>query len=186
MTEPFVHSNFDRVPDDYYPTIDPRCIYAFLEHFQPAGLCVDICAPTGSGIVNALASAGYDACGMTDAFANEIKAQWIVTNPPYDRPLVDDIIRQQITRLETGQVGGLAVLLRSYFDHAKSRVDMFRDCPYYAGQIKLLFRPWWSDNRDKQPIHNFVWQIWLKEIDKPVVMFAEGEQKPVQEQLRLL
>lgn len=186
MREPFVHSNFDRIPDDYYPTIDPRCVYAFLEHFQPKGLCVDICAPSGSGIVNILKESCYDARGLSDAFEDDIKAEWIITNPPYDRPLVDNIIKRQIGRIEAGQVSGFAALLRSYFDHAKNRTDIFRDCPYYAGQIKLLFRPWWSDNRQKQPIHNFVWQIWLKKVSKPVVLFSKGEQEPPQKQLRLL
>lgn len=170
---PFVHSNFERVPNDFYPTIDSRCVYGFLEHFTPDGLCVDVCAPDGSGIVDTLKTCGHNAEGLPDAFAENISAQWIVTNPPYKRGLVDEIINRQIQRVEQGEVNGLAVLLRSNFDFAKGRKAMF-DSPLYFGQIKLRFRPWWSESREAQPIHNYVWQLWKAGASNPVVLFANG------------
>lgn len=173
MTVPFVHSNFERRPDDHYPTIDKRCVYGLLEHFTPAGPCVDVCAPAGSGIVDTLRECGYQASGIGDAFAGDIAAEWIITNPPYSRPLVDRIITRQIERIEAGRVYGLAVLLRSGFDFAKSRQAMF-DHPNYAGQIKLRFRPWWTESRDKQPIHNYVWQVWTGDANCPLVRYASG------------
>lgn len=177
MTVPYVHSNYKRIAGDFYPTIDERCIYGFLEHYQPSGLCVDVCAPNGSGIVDTLKNCGYKAKGIPDAFTESLAAQWIITNPPYKRPLVDDIINRQIERVDCGEAGGLAVLLRATFDHAKSRVNMF-DHPLYAGQIKLRFRPWWSESHKKQPIHNYVWQLWTQSaaITYPVVLFASGVQ----------
>lgn len=171
----FVHSNYERIAGDYYPTIDKRCVYGFLEHYNPAGLCVDVCAPNGSGIVDTLIECGYQAIGCADAFTDKIEARWIVTNPPYARPLVDQIITRQIQRVEAGEVFGLAVLLRAYFDYAKSRVDMFEH-PLYAGQIKLRFRPWWSKERKKQPIHHYVWQLWTQgaNIVRPTIFYANG------------
>jgi hypothetical protein len=51
------------------------------------------------------------------------------------------------------------------------------ESPFYFGQIKLLFRPWWSEERKSQPIHNYVWHIWTHERLQnhcPVVLYSEG------------
>lgn len=179
MTVPFVHSNFERVEGDYYPTVDKRCTYGFLEHFQPAGLCVDVCAPDGSGIVDTLIECGYKAKGLPDAFTNDIEANWIITNTPYTRKekvLVDRIIYRQIERVRTGEVIGFAALLRSNFKFAKSRKPMFKENSLYRGEIALLFRPWWSDNREAQPIHNYVWHVWYIGFGRPFTLFSDGVQ----------
>ena len=174
MTTPYIHSNYERRLNDAYPTIDKRCIYGFLQHFTPTDLCVDVCAPEGSGIVDTLRERNHKAICIGDAFEEDIKAQWIITNPPYKRPLVDQIITRQIQRIECGEVYGLAVLLRANFDFAKSRVEMF-DHPLYTGQIKLRFRPWWSEDRKAQPIHNYVWQLWKADANGAKVLFASGD-----------
>lgn len=180
MKVPFVHSNFERVEGDYYPTIDERCIDGFLQHFQPEYKIVDVCAPDGSGIVDTLVKRGYSALCRSDAFESMDFYQWIVTNPPYTRGLVDDIINRQISRLEDGQADNLAVLVRSGFDFAKGRAGMFSH-PYYAGQIKLTFRPWWSENRTAQPIHNYAWQVWnRRQSDAPRIWYADGKRAEVE------
>lgn len=172
---PYVHSSFERKPDDDYKTIDPRCVYGFLGFVPHPGTCVDVCAPNGSGIVDTLLECGVEASCARDAFSETLEASWIVTNPPYTRPLVDEIILRQIKRIEDCEVVGVAMLLRNNFDHAKSRMDMFRH-ELYAGQIKLCFRPWWSESRDKQPIHNFIWHLWMGiTAGVPIVYYAYGE-----------
>jgi hypothetical protein len=176
---PFVHSNYERRPDDDYQTIDKRCVYGFLEHFPKIVSCVDVCAKNGSGIVDTLKECGYNAKGIGDAFTNDLITDWIVTNPPYKRPLVDQIIIQQMQRLARGQINGFAALLRSNFDFAKSRQPLFVN-PYYYGQIKLCFRPWWSEERKAQPIHNYVWHIWTLLFSRnypynSVVLYSSGE-----------
>lgn len=179
---PYVHSNYERVEGDFYPTIDKRCIYGLLEHVVPDGLCVDVCAPDGSGIVDTLKECGYKAAGLPDAFADNIDldkfmpAQWVITNPPYDRKIVDKIIYRQIQRVDQKEIFGVACLLRSNFSHAKSRVDMFRDCEWYLGEIKLLFRPYWSEDRKASPIHNYVWHLWSRApFIRPVQFYSLGE-----------
>lgn len=182
----FVKSNYPRIPNDFYPTVDKRCVYSFLEHFQPRGLCVDPCAPQGSGIVDTLQACGYHAMGLPDAFKG-FSAEWIVSNPPYSRqlvtvllpglgmigkaapeekslPLVDAIISAGIRAVELGTVRHAAYLLRSNFDFAKSRGDMFSECEYYCGEIKMRFRPRWKEYHkgDDGPIHNFSWHIWSR------------------------
>lgn len=176
MKVPYVHSNFARVEGDYYPTIDKRCVYGFLQYFPKPGLCIDPCAPDGSGIVDTLKECGIYAEGRTDYTQVNACFNWIVCNPPYKRGLVDEIIHAGIDSLSKGIVDGAAYLLRSNFAFAKSRVDMFRDNPLYYGEIKLLFRPWWSEDRTAQPIHNYVWHIWMQhEFRLPVVFYADGE-----------
>ena len=70
MSNPFVHSNFERIAQDDYQTIDPRCVYGFLEHFYPMGGCVDVCSPTSSGIVTTLNQyGGIEAKGTDEALA---------------------------------------------------------------------------------------------------------------------
>ena len=161
---PYVHSGYDRIKDDNYQTVDPRCVDALVHQFCPYSI-VDVCAPSGSGIVDRFIEIGLDARGVADAFddtlLNRYVDKWIVTNPPYTRPLVDDIIKEQIERIDESRILNVAMLLRSNFDFAKSRVSMFKNNPLYRGQIKMLFRPIWIEGEQRaQPIHNFVWHIW--------------------------
>lgn len=179
---PFVHSNFERKDNDDYRTVDPRCVYGLLEHVRPTGLVVDPCSPEGSGIVDVLVECGYNAKCGDDAFADAIHADWIITNPPYTRPLVDDIINRQIERVRGREIFGFACLLRAYFDHAKSRDGMFKKNTFYLGQIKLCFRPWWSESRGKQPIHHFVWHIWTGEAffnSYPIILYSNGDKREI-------
>lgn len=187
MTNPkYMNSGRPRLADDDYKTLDKRCVYGFLEFFQPVGLVIDPCSPSGSGIVNTLKELDFNAEGLSDAFA-DFQATWVVSNPPYKRrplvngvPLVDAIIYRQIDRIHVGDVFGVAMLLRHGFDFAQERKPMFRDNPYYAGQIKLLFRPRWFEKRpgDKQPFHQYVWHIWhaQADIDRKEVWYAEGRE----------
>jgi tRNA G10 N-methylase Trm11 len=59
----------------------------------------------------------------------------IVTNPPYGR-LATPFIRHALSL----DVPIVAMLLRVDFDSAKTRRDLFADCPYFAGKITLLDR----------------------------------------------
>ncbi len=156
----FVQSNFERREDDNYPTIDTRCVDGLLTCLGVSDPIVDVCAKNGSAIVDYLNSSGLrKAFGVQDAFFDDFDANWIVTNTPYKRDKVDKIIYRQIERVISGKVTGFAALLRSGFDFAKSRKEMFSSS-YYWGQVKLCFRPWWSDSREQEPIHSYVWHVW--------------------------
>lgn len=158
MKKPYVHSNYARKEGDDYQTIDRRCVKALVDCVPMAGVLVDCCAPNGSGIVNFLKEMGFEASGVGDA-SSDFYADWIVTNPPYDRGVVDEILTEQIVRVQLAEVIGFAALLRNNFDFAKSRYDMFT-CKQYHGQVHMMFRPWWSEEKKHQPIHNYVWHIW--------------------------
>lgn len=167
---PFVHSGYDRIKDDNYQTLDERCVIALIKKWNiSGGRIVDCCAPNGSGIVNFLTKHGYDATGVPDAFAS-YDAEWIVTNPPYERDLVDEIANDCIKRLKAGHVRGVAFLMRANWDLAQKRANLFL-FPWYTCQIRMRFRPWWSDERKAQPIHNFVWHIWEKTEYEPTIKY---------------
>lgn len=171
MSKPYATSNYARVEDDNYQTIDPRCVAALMDCVQIIGRVVDCCAPSGSKIVEEMTKLGIMATGVSDALG-DIYADWIVTNPPYKRGLVDQILNRQIERVRCNEVTGFATLMRNNFDFAKSRWDMFTNT-LYAGQVHMMFRPWWSEDKKAQPIHNYVWHIWRndKAFDLPVVLY---------------
>lgn len=173
MNKPYVQSNYDRVENDNYQTIDSRCVQGLLDCVIIDGLVVDCCSPNGSGIVRELSRLRVNSCGTSDAFADVIIAKWIVTNPPYKRDIVDKILWKQIQRVKNKEIVGFATLMRSNFDFAKSRFHMFGANEHYAGQVKLMFRPWWSEDKKAQPIHNFIWHIWRNDkfFDNPIVLY---------------
>jgi hypothetical protein len=178
-----MNSGYARIADDDYKTIDPRCTYGFLQHFKPKGTIVDVCAPSGSGIVDTLKKLGFNALPIGNAWA-DFRAEWVVTNPPYKRPLVDEILWRQIERVMVGDVYGFATLMRWGFDYAAEREEMFAKNLFYFGQIKLLFRPRWIDSakvkaegkKEYQPFHPFVWHVWTHDnVGQPLALYATGE-----------
>lgn len=173
MKKPYVHSNYPRKANDDYQTVDPRCVQGLVGtiYISRQERVVDCCAPNGSGIVEELQRLGYISYGVDDAFG-DIKAAWVVTNPPYKRPKVDQILERQIERVKKGEIVGFAALMRNNFDFAKSRWDMFTNT-LYAGQIHLMFRPYWVEEKKSSPIHNFVWHVWRNDVvfDRSVVIY---------------
>lgn len=166
----FVRSGHERIANDNYQTVDHRCVQAFVEtmngrYFSGEEIVTDVCSPTGSGILDYFEGTNTTVNTCSDAFAAIPKTTWIITNPPYERNIVDKIILRQLERLRYGVVYGFAALLRTGFDHAKTRKIMFKDETMYLGQIKMLFRPVWFVDTDTTPIHNYVWHIWLADLN---------------------
>lgn len=89
--------------------------------------------------------------------------QGIITNPPYEKELAAAFCQRALERTES--VGGLvAMLLRTDFDHAKSRSHIFRDCPAFAKKLVLTKRIVWFEpapgEKGKSPSFNHAWFIW--------------------------
>jgi hypothetical protein len=85
----------------------------------------------------------------------------IITNPPYD--LATEFCEHALRLMEP--VNGLvAMLLRTDFDHAKSRTHLFRDCPAFSKKLVLMKRIAWfveADGKPKaSPSFNHAWYIW--------------------------
>lgn len=169
MTVPYVHSNYERIEGDNYQTIDPRCVQALVESWEIRGTVVDCCAPNGSGIVTDLAARGYWATGLSN-YIEPYGCDWIITNPPYNRRVVDDIVEYAVHKVREEEIYGAAFLMRANWDFAACRKYVFSP-PYYRGQIRMRFRPWWSEERTAQPIHNYVWHIWQPGSGEPIVRY---------------
>jgi hypothetical protein len=90
----------------------------------------------------------------------------IITNPPYGKKglLAAAFIRRALARTARG--GFVAMLLPIDFDCAKSRRDIFENCPAYAAKISLRRRIVWFDEPPKPgkkkngPTENHAWFIW--------------------------
>ena len=85
----------------------------------------------------------------------------IITNPPYE--LATQFCEHAL-RLMEPCAGMVAMLLRTDFDHAKSRAYLFRDCPAFAKKVVLTRRIAWfveANGKPKaSPSFNHAWYIW--------------------------
>ncbi|MGE0629776.1 MAG: hypothetical protein AB7O43_18380 [Hyphomicrobiaceae bacterium] len=92
----------------------------------------------------------------------------IVTNPPYDQAAV--FCEEALRKTEPTQ-GVVAMLLRTDFDHAKSRFHLFRDCPAFSKKLVLTRRiVWFAEPNGKpkaQPSFNHAWFVWDWRHDGP-------------------
>ncbi len=82
----------------------------------------------------------------------------IITNPPYD--LGPDFIRHALALMRP--VGGqVMMLLRTDFDHARTRSNLFENCPAFAKKLVLTRRiRWFEDERKANPSFNHAWFCW--------------------------
>lgn len=109
--------------------------------------------------------------GLDVAF-NGIDA--IITNPPYD--LATEFCDRALQLMERDR-GVAAMLLRTDFDHARSRTHLFRDCPAFAKKLVLMRRIVWfteADGKPKaSPSFNHCWMIWdWKHEGPPTIGYA--------------
>ena len=81
----------------------------------------------------------------------------IVTNPPYAAAF--DFIDTALN-LTYQKFGFVAMLLRTDFDHAKSRRGIFADHYAFAKKIVLTKRIQWFEDSKSSPSFNHAWFIW--------------------------
>ena len=97
-----------------------------------------------------------------------VECDAIVTNPPYE--LAQQFCEHAL-RLTEANRRIVAMLLRTDFDHAKSRTHLFRDCPAFAKKLVLMKRICWfveADGKPKaSPSFNHAWYIWDWQHDGP-------------------
>jgi hypothetical protein len=107
MPEPFVQSNYRRIPNDDYQTIDERCLRGLLETWDIRGIIGDPCHSEGrSELVKQARMAGHDAfCVDPETYRYDDKrfTHWLVTNPPYSPPaLLNSILETSIALVNEG------------------------------------------------------------------------------------
>ena len=88
-------------------------------------------------------------------------ARAIITNPPYE--LAREFCEHALQLMQPVK-GAVAMLLRTDFDHAKTRSHLFADCSAFAQKIVLTKRiTWFLDANGKakgSPSFNHAWYIW--------------------------
>jgi hypothetical protein len=156
-------SGYERKERDLYET--PEWVTQCLRPHLPA--VSHIWEPAcGSGkMTRALEGMGYRAVG-TDidhgvdfldcdtAPVDPLRA--IVTNPPYELATAFIIHAVAMVKPESGFV---AMLLRTDFDHAKSRATLFTES-CFAKKVVLTKRIKWFEDSKGQPSFNHAWFIW--------------------------
>ena len=105
----------------------------------------------------------------------------IITNPPYGKPKGPDYAERFIRRaLKLPEVQFVALLLRSEFNSAGRRVDLFTRAGF-AYEIVLTNRPrwdeWWLHPKPQHsPRHNYSWFVWDREsARRPSTTYYEGK-----------
>jgi hypothetical protein len=94
----------------------------------------------------------------------------IVTNPPYD--LAPAFIEHALDLMEPAN-GFVAMLLRTDFDHAKTRRGLFGGSPIFAKKVVLTKRIKWFEDSKGQPSFNHAWFIWdWKHQGAPTLAYA--------------
>jgi hypothetical protein len=95
--------------------------------------------------------------------------QAIITNPPY--ALATQFIAHALCL--TAPYGFVAMLLRTDFDHAKSRTNLFGKCGAFSKKIVLTKRIKWFEDSKGQPSFNHAWFVWdWTNLAPPVLKYA--------------
>ena len=172
-------SGYARKERDLYETpawvtaaLRPALPHALTKVWEPAagsGQMSRVVATWGASVVssdvepNALA---YRADFLSSAMHDGCDA--IITNPPYE--LATEFCEHALRLMEPAG-GVVAMLLRTDFDHAKSRTHLFRDCPAFAKKLVLMKRICWfveANGKPKaSPSFNHAWYIWDWKHDGP-------------------
>ena len=130
--------NYERVENDFYATDKNSVRDLFNNHhivgnsfYEPCvgqGHIADVIKdfnPTATVTGSDLVDRGYDGVIVSDFFSNElqIKADWIVTNPPYS--MAKEFIDKSLTLANTG----VAMFLKIQFLEGQARKEWFKNSP---------------------------------------------------------
>lgn len=133
----------------------------------------------GSGkIIGALAGMfrvyGTDSLNGQDFLqSHERHGDAIITNPPYN--LAAEFIYHALHL--TGGGGLVAMLLRTDFDHAKSRRYLFGEHKAFAKKLVLTKRIVWFEPAKASPSFNHAWFIWDWKHDGPPILTYHFERE---------
>lgn len=156
-------SGYERKERDLYETpwwVTAALINGHLRKFEkiwePAcgsGKMVDALGIVDSEIIATDIGSGDD---FLTYFSAPDGVEAIVTNPPY--VLAQEFIEHALKLMEPE--GCVAMLLRTDFDHAKTRAHLFAGCRAFAKKLVLTKRIKWFEDSKGQPSFNHAWFIW--------------------------
>lgn len=174
-------SGYERKERDLYET--PAWVTGILIPYIPDELKSYIWEPAcASGKMATTLDAHYATDLVTDYGESDVNflsvlnlpenCKTIITNPPFNRE-AEKFIRHALTL--TKEVNGfVAMLLPVDFDSAKTRRDMFNDCPAFNKKIVLTKRIVWFENPETTagPSSNHAWFVWdwSRDTDKPATI----------------
>lgn len=95
------------------------------------------------------------------------KVDAIITNPPYN--LAEKFIEFGLLHTAADR-GVVAMLLRTDYDHAKTRQHLFGNCGLFAKKVVLTKRIKWFEDSKGQPSFNHAWFIWDHKHSGPPVL----------------
>jgi len=172
------YSGYERKERDLYET--PEWVtLALVPHILdliPSKLIYEPAAGSGK-MVSALVKGGFGVRSDDLSEGRDFLSCWhlnypdeaIVTNPPYE--LATEFIDRALAL--TASNGVVAMLLRTDFDHAKSRKGMFGECSVFAKKLVLTKRIKWFEDSKGQPSFNHAWFIWdWKHQGAPTLAYA--------------
>jgi hypothetical protein len=172
-------SGFERKPRDFYET--PAWVtVALIPHLRPFWRAWDPAAGSGK-MVCALGAAGLEveSSDITDGVdfllerAVRSGADAIITNPPYAQ--AQEFIEHALRLTEPGR-GLVAMLLRTDFDHARTRQHLFGGCAVFAKKLVLTKRIIWFERQNAAPSFNHAWFIWdWRHRGLPTLAWTDGE-----------
>ena len=166
-------SGYARIERDAYET--PEWVTLALVPQLPFMNTRTIWEPAcGSGkMLRALRSRGISVYGsdVTDGLdflkTTETETDAIITNPPYE--LASEFCTHAIALMQSHK-GLVAMLLRTDFDHAKTRQHLFGGCPQFAKKLVLTKRIQWFEHSTASPSFNHAWFIWDWKHNGPPVL----------------
>lgn len=169
-------SGYARKERDLYET--PEWVTLVLRPHLPNAMLVYEPAAGSGKMVNALEKMGHEVASDDIAEGKDFLecttagADAIITNPPYI--LAQEFIEHalKITKPESGLV---AMLLRTDYDHAKTRAHLFSGCKQFTKKIVLTKRIVWfeaAEGKSAAPSFNHAWYIWdWKNQSAPVIAY---------------
>jgi hypothetical protein len=155
-------SGFERKERDLYET--PEWVTTALVPHIPAFNKVWEPAAGSGKMVRALQKAGFyviasdiDLCPEADFLISQPNAgtDAIITNPPYF--LAEEFISHAMMLMKPVS-GCVAMLLRTDYDHAKTRGHLFQHP--FSKKLVLTKRIKWFEDSKGQPSFNHAWFIW--------------------------
>ena len=187
-------AGYERVGRDFYPT-PPWPVEALAEHIKFAGKHVwepacgngqmsETLKALGATVYSSdIEDRGYASLDAVSDFltANAPeKIDGIATNPPYGARIIvaEQFIKRGLLHITANGSGLLALLLPCDFDAAKSRRDLFADCPNFIAKVVLTRRIMWFEppagESRKRPKENHSWYVWTGKPRSraPMILYA--------------
>lgn len=128
----------------------PAGISSVLEPACASGKMVAVLQVAGYQVYSSDISQGVD---FLDQTREDGLFDAVITNPPYE--LAREFIEKSLTIADC-----VAMLLRTDYDHAKTRAFLFAGCPEFAKKVVLTKRIKWFEDSKGQPSFNHAWFIW--------------------------